>query len=98
MEIQLQLVKATARRVKRLLDRAMQKECYGCEVSHPSQIQHQCVMIEDPEERIRFCLDRALRMVNWKKVQTDLSRQRTLQCPTCYVTHAGSGMFGALHP
>ena len=70
MEAQLQLVKTTASHVRCFIDQAMNFECNGCLVDHPSQINHECLMLSG-EDRIRFCLDRALLLVDWEKVKTD---------------------------
>ena len=70
MEAQLQLVKTTARHVRCFLDQAMDSECNGCLVNHPSQLQHECLML-DGEDHIRFCLDRALLLVDWENVKND---------------------------
>ena len=84
MEIELQLIRATARQVKHWLASAMTQECNGCFHDHPSQVQHECVMLED-EDRIRFCLNKALDLVDWKKVSDDwwqhLSFVQTMGCP-----------------
>ena len=70
MEAQLQLVKTTASHVRCFIDQAMNFECNGCLADHPSQINHECLMLSG-EDRIRFCLDRALLLVDWEKVKTD---------------------------
>ena len=45
-------------------------------------------MLEEDEERVRFCLNKALDMVDWKAVRTDMfQHMRTvliLQHPGCY--------------
>ena len=73
MECQLQLVQTTARYVRCFLDEAMEFECNGCSVDHPSQLQHECIMLGG-EDRIRFCLDQALLLVDWKRVKTDFDQ------------------------
>ena len=73
MECQLQLVQTTARHVRCFLDQAMEFECNGCSVDHPSQLQHECLMLSG-EDRIRFCLDQALVLVDWEKVKTDFDQ------------------------
>ena len=50
MEIELQLNNAVACQLKPLIPFAMKKECNGRFVDHPSQLQHECVMLEDEEE------------------------------------------------
>ena len=70
MEAQKQLVMVTARYVSLHLQNAMLIECNGCLVHHASQIEHECVMLTG-EERIRFCLDKALTLVDWEKVKND---------------------------
>ena len=88
MESHVQFTLATVRQVKQWLPLAIRKACNGCQIDHPSQLQHQCVMLEDDEERVRFCLDKALDMVDWKAVRTDmLQHMRTaliLVHPCCY--------------
>lgn len=71
MEVQLQLVKAVARQVRKCLGVAMKAECNGCVEKHPSQIQHECVKLEG-EDAVRFALDHALRLVRWDMVKRDL--------------------------
>ena len=67
MEAQVQLIKLTARHVSHYLEEAMLNECNGCVISHGSQLQHSCLMLSG-EDRIRFCLDRALLLVDWEKL------------------------------
>ena len=66
MEAQVQLIKLTAGHVSHYLEEAMLNECNGCMISHGSQLQHSCLMLSG-EDRIRFCLDRALLLVDWEK-------------------------------
>ena len=84
MEIKVQLVSATAREVESWLNPAMHELCNGCYFDHPSQIQHECLMLEG-EERIRFCIYKALDMLDWKKVSQDwwqhLSVAHQIACP-----------------
>ena len=68
MECQLQLAQTTARHVHRLLDQAIEFKCDGCSVDHPSQLKHECLMLSG-EAHIRFCLDQALLLVDWGKVE-----------------------------
>ena len=58
MEIQLQLVKTTARLVHCFLAQAMNFECNGCLVEHPTQLKHECFMLSG-EYHVKFCLDLA---------------------------------------
>ena len=64
MECQLQLVQTTACHLRSFLERAMKLQCNGYLVNHPSQLQHECLILSG-EDRIRFCLDQALLLVNW---------------------------------
>ena len=73
MECQLQLVQTAARHVRCFLDETMEFECNGCSVDHPSQLQHECIMLGG-EDRIRFCLDQALLLVDWERVKTDFDQ------------------------
>ena len=70
MEVQLQLVKATARHVRYFLGQAVDVQCNGCRVNHGSQLQHECVMLSG-EDRIRFGLHQDLVLVDWDKVKED---------------------------
>ena len=86
MEFQLQLVLAMARVVRTVLNEAMVKECNGCMVNHASQIHHECLMLSG-EDRIRFCLDRAILLVDWEKVKEGFWNQITLdvmEWPSCF--------------
>ena len=86
MEIQLQLVQAMARVVRGILNEAMAIECNGCVVSHPSQIQHECLMLSG-EARIRYCLGRAILLLNWVKVKEEFWNHITLDVmdwPSCF--------------
>ena len=76
MEIQVQLVKTTARHVHCFLAQAMNLECNGCLVDHPTQSNHECLMLSG-EDYIRFCLDQALLLVDWAKVKTDFEQSCT---------------------
>ena len=76
MEAQMQLVRLAARHVHYFLDHAMNFECNGCSVDHPSQLQHECLML-DGEDRIRFCLDQALLLVDWGQVKHEFEKS----CP-----------------
>lgn len=85
MEIELQLIKATARQVDKHLEKAIKKLCPGCYDRHSTLNQHDCAMIEDPEDRIRYGLNKALEMVDWRRVSDDwwshLSVIHILRCP-----------------
>ena len=74
MECQLQLVQTTARHVCSFLEQAMKLQCNGCLVNHPSQLQHECLMLSG-EDRVRFCLEQALLLVNWGQVKTDFDQK-----------------------
>ena len=75
-QMQVQLVRAMVLAVRDVVNEAMTMECSGCFVNHPSQIEHQCLMLGG-EERLRFCLDRALLMLDWIKVKEEFWKQQT---------------------
>ena len=87
MELQLKLVETAAHHVHHCLGEAMKVECNGCLVDHPSQIKHECVMLEG-EEFIRFCLNKALALVDWDEVKSSfwqrLDIHHMVKCPPCY--------------
>ena len=87
MEIHLQLVKTVARQVRKCLDETVKAQCSGCLVNHPSQHQHECIMLEG-EDKIRFGLEFALTLVDWVRVRQDfwhhLSIKHMLKLPNCY--------------
>ena len=83
MEIQLKLVEATARHARYVLGEAVDMECNGCLVDHPSQLQHECVMLSG-EDRIRFCLDRALLLLDWIEVKQEFWNNVTLDPSCCH--------------
>ena len=64
----MQLIKLTAQHVSHYLEEAMLNECNGCILSHGSQLQHSCLMLNG-EDRIKFCLDRALLLAYWEKLK-----------------------------
>ena len=85
MDYCVQLVKAYALHLEENMDTAIRKLCYGCEVSHPSQIQHDvCVMMEE-EERIEHCLKECLKMIDEAEVMLTftcgLKLSDILKCP-----------------
>lgn len=41
--------------------------CYGCVVDHPSQIQHQCVILSD-EEKVQLCFNDMLQKVDENEI------------------------------
>ena len=47
-------------------------------LNQASQKQHQCLMLEDREAWIYFCLDKALDLINWIKIGNDFYRRLTL--------------------
>ena len=73
METQLQLTQTTAHHVHCLFGQAMNFECNGCLVYHPSQINRECLMLCG-EDRIRFCLDQALLLTDWGQVKDDFEK------------------------
>ena len=87
MELQIKLVEATAHHVYNRLQEAMRTECVGCLISHGSQKQHMCLMMEG-EEYVRYCLDKALTLVDWHQVKStfwkSLNVHLMLQCHPCY--------------
>ena len=54
--------------LKPLISKVIHEECYGCQVDHPSQIQHNVCLMMEEEEQIRLCLKKALMRVNERKV------------------------------
>ena len=46
------------------------KECYGCEVDHPSQRRHECLMMPG-EDRMLFYFDKARENIESKNVMED---------------------------
>ena len=76
MECQLQLVQTTACHLRSFLERAMKLQCNGYLVNHPSQLQHECLILSG-EDRIRFCLDQALLLVNWGQGKKDFDQKWT---------------------
>ena len=88
MHIQVQMVKTVAEHVDRILDTAIQAVCNGCQVDHPSQHQHDCIMIEDRESRVFYGLRPALKMLNWNEVKQDffhrVSMSQLLRCGSCF--------------
>lgn len=48
---------------------AVRKNCYGCQMNHPSQKQHDCIMITDDDEyQIDFYFEEMLKEVNEKDI------------------------------
>ena len=88
MDIQDLMVKTVAAHVNQVLDAAMRARCNGCKIDHPSQMQHDCVMIEDKATRVFLALNEALEMLDWKDVQEDffdeLSVSQLLRCCPCF--------------
>ena len=82
------MVKIVAKEVDRVLDTAMTQLCNGCQIDHPSQHQHDCIMIEDRESRVFYGLRQALKMLNWNEVKQDffhrVSMSQLLRCGSCF--------------
>ena len=75
MDIQIQLVSIIAREIKPILQQAMKECCVGCLHDHGSQKRHQCIMLEDREAWIYFCLDKALDLISWRKIANDFHQR-----------------------
>ena len=45
----------------------LKSECYGCQVEHPSQRQHQCLM-RDIEENVEQLFHIMMRQLDWKEL------------------------------
>ena len=88
MNIQMHVVKTVADHVDKFLDEAIHQLCQGCQIDHPSQRRHDCLMIEDKEERIYWALTTALKMLDWQKVKEDffsrLTTSQILRCCPCF--------------
>lgn len=61
------------------LGKIVKQECYGCEVDHPSQVQHSCVM-HDSDEHVGMYFDLLLAAVNedlillsWSEIMESLN-------------------------
>lgn len=84
MEFYTQLVRAYAKHIEPLVKPVMKKLCHGCQVDHPSQHQHDCLMMEE-EEKIRYCLDDCLKLINEREVMDTFTEAMTiaaiLRCP-----------------
>ena len=45
--------------------------CYGCQVDHPSQIQHDLCLMADDLERFERTFDMAWNQINFKRIMTN---------------------------
>ena len=75
------LAKAYALHLKHVIPRVARNLCYGCEVDHPSQVQHNVCLMMTEEERIRHCLRTAVDQLNEKKVMGTF--RRVMSFDTC---------------
>ena len=79
------LIKSYALHLKPLIPKVAKSLCYGCEVDHPSQIQHDVCLMMETEERVRFCLREAADLVDDRKVmaafQVMMNFSRALRHP-----------------
>ena len=85
MDYCVQLVKAYALHIEEHMDPVIQKLCYGCQVNHPSQIEHNvCVMMEE-EQQIEFCLSECVKMIDESELMSmfisGLRLSDILKCP-----------------
>ena len=63
VEAYTQLVRAYAFNLKPYVDKTVKTLCYGCEVDHPSQVQHNVCCMMEPEEQISYCLSFAVHLM-----------------------------------
>ena len=62
------LARSYAIHLKRVIPSVARRLCYGCQVDHPSQKQHDVCLMMTEEERILHCLKAALLEIKEKKV------------------------------
>ena len=67
-ELERALAQAYAVYLKRVIPDVAKELCYGCQVNHPSQVQHDVCLMMDDEERIDYCLEMAMTLLNESKV------------------------------
>ena len=60
--------------LKPLISRTATKLCYGCQVNHPSQIQHDVCIMLDEDDKILHCLKDALLQMDERKVMKSFRR------------------------
>ena len=84
-DYQVQLVKAYSYHLERHLDDVVSKLCHGCVIDHPSQKQHDVCLIMKEENRILYCLDACLELIDEREVMRDFSKlfsiRHLLRCP-----------------
>ena len=62
------IAQAYAVHLKKVIPDVATELCYGCQVDHPSQIQHDVCLMMDEEERIEYCLEKARTLLNESKI------------------------------
>ena len=86
MEYYVQLIRAYAYKMEYILDDVAKKSCYGCEVDHPSQLQHDVCVMMDLYERVGYCLDRCVVEIDENEVMSNftdsLDIREVLRCPS----------------
>lgn len=50
------------------LRRLLPEKCYGCQVDHPSQVQHDVCLMMEPEEQVNIYFQEVLSMLNEEAV------------------------------
>ena len=62
-----------ARSILDLLDHVIKENCYGCQVDHPSQVQHSCLMMSEAEY-LDLYFDKAFDKIQFDDVVTILRK------------------------
>ncbi len=54
-----------AKHILKELPEIVKEKCFGCQVDHPSQLQHDVCLMMTKAEKIEVCFDTALEQVNY---------------------------------
>ena len=68
------LMQAYAQQLVNCIQNIAEKKCFGCQVDHPSQVQHDVCLMMSWEERIDVCFEEALDLLLNEKINNVLER------------------------
>ena len=81
-----------AKALNAVLDSVIQRKCYGCQFSRPSQLDHDVCLIEDVVEQVDICLETCLERICEDELLRNFEQHLTdddlLRCPLKYYSRA----------
>ena len=78
------LMKVYALHIHKLMPSVIKKKCFGCEMGRDSQLDHDICQMMDVDERVKYCLQDAVKLVDERQVTMSLRRMLSMKKFLCH--------------